>query len=248
MSASNADANALLAQLPSLSWQQRLAVLSQTSMQTAFSTSFSLEDQVITYAIAKDSLPIRLFTLDTERLFEETKRLHLQTLERYNITIDTYFPNANSVQEYVKQNGMDGFYDSVENRMSCCHIRKVEPLGRALSGVDIWISGLRHVHSEDRANRPMVEWDEARQLIKCYPLLDMDDETLWQIIREQHIPYNPLAEQGYLSIGCAPCTRAVQPGAHPRSGRWWWEQSNATECGLHVVDGKLTRIGEAPNA
>lgn len=249
MSVDPSVAGALLAQLTALDWRERLAALGRdTSRRMAFSTSFNLEDQVITHLIATDALPIRIFTLDTGRLFEETLTLHQRTCERYHVTIDTYFPKADSVQEYVAQHGINGFYDSVDNRLSCCHIRKVEPLGRALEGVDIWISGLRQAQSENRANKPMVEWDEARQLVKCYPLLDMGDDTLWQVIRAENIPYNPLAEQGYLSIGCAPCTRAVAPGEHPRAGRWWWEQGHASECGLHIVDGKLTRMRETPHA
>ena len=239
----------MLEALNALDWHGRLAVLTKDSgfLNIAFSTSFSLEDQLITHDIASNKLPIRIFTLDTGRLFEETYKVQVETEERYGVKVHTYFPNASNVEAYVERDGINGFYNSTKSRLSCCHIRKVEPLNRALEGVDIWISGLRHAHSDSRADKPMIEWDASRKLIKCYPILDIDYREMLDVIRINDVPYNPMFEQGYPSIGCAPCTRPVKPGEHPRSGRWWWEQEGSGECGLHVVDGKLVRQ-ESPDA
>jgi len=227
------------------SWQERLALLGGFAQaKIVFSTSFSFEDQAILAEIAVQKLPIRIFTLDTGRLFEETHTVHQQSREKYGHPIEIYYPDAQAIQHFVQAQGINGFYDSLENRKACCHIRKVEPLQRALKGADIWISGLRHEDSELRANLPVAEWDAGNNVIKYYPLLDATGEELWAYIKEKRVPYNILHDKNYPSIGCAPCTRAVLPGEHPRSGRWWWEQGNATECGLHVVDGKLVRINK----
>ncbi len=231
---------------PQLTWVQRLESLREHE-GTVFSTSLGNEDQLITHHIAHAYLPISLFTLDTGRLFPETLELLERTEQQYALTITRYYPNPVSVESYVMANGVDGFYDSVENRKSCCFIRKVEPLERALKGADIWISGLRRAQSSHRATLPFVEWDSAHDILKLYPLLDMSDEVLWKHIHDKNIPYNPLFDQGFTSIGCAPCTRAIQPGEDPRAGRWWWESEEKSECGLHIVDGKLIR-GSAPDA
>ena len=250
MQVSQEYANDLLEALGVLDWHGRLAVLCRDSafLNIAFSTSFSLEDQLITHDIATNKLPVTFFTLDTGRLFEETYTLQAKTCERYGITIDTYFPNTQALEEYVAANGINGFYASADYRKHCCHIRKVEPLERAIEDVDIWISGLRAEHSDSRASRSLVEWDEQRQLIKCYPIFDVDYQEMVSAIRDHDIPYNPMFDNGYPSIGCAPCTRTVKPGEHPRSGRWWWEQEGSTECGLHMVDGKLVREEKPPYA
>lgn len=233
----------LLEALNVLDWHGRLAVLCKDSglLNIAFSTSFSLEDQLITHDICSNKLPIKLFTLDTGRLFEETYALQVETQKRYGIQIETYFPDTGAVEEFINTRGINSFYESVENRKHCCHIRKVEPLERALKGVDIWISGLRAEHSDSRANRSLVEWDEQRQMIKCYPIFDIDYQEMLDVIGTNQVPYNPMHNKGYPSIGCAPCTRAIEPGESPRAGRWWWEQDGGQECGLHVVDGQLVR-------
>ncbi len=228
--------------LEHLPWQERLGALREYSnLNIAFSTSFSFEDQSLTHVIARDNLPVRLFTLDTGRLFEETHKTHQQTRERYGLPIETYYPAADKAQEYVAAHGINGFYASVENRKACCFLRKVEPLGRALKGVDIWISGLRREHSDTRGKLGCAEWDSAHNLVKLYPLIDAKADDLWNFIRAEDVPYSPLHDKGFPSIGCAPCTRAVAPGEPARAGRWWWEQQGSQECGLHMVDGKLVR-------
>ncbi len=148
----------------------------------------------------------------------------------------------------VNRQGINGFYESVEKRKACCFVRKVEPLNRALEGVDIWISGLRREHSDNRSDLPVVEYDAGRDIIKVYPLVDISEADVKAYIQNHAIPYNPLHDQGFPSIGCAPCTRAVAPGEHARSGRWWWEQENEQECGLHIKDGKLVRTKQPANA
>lgn len=226
---------------PQLTWAQRLESL-RAENEVVFSSSLGNEDQLITHHLAKEKLPVRIFTLDTGRLFLETLDLLERTENEYDISIARYYPSPVAVEGYVNAHGMDGFYDSIENRKSCCFIRKVEPLSRALQGASIWISGLRRAQSPHRAGLPFAEWDAAHQVLKLYPLLDMSDEVLWKHIHDQRIPYNPLFDQGFTSIGCAPCTRAIQPGEDTRAGRWWWEQEGKSECGLHRVDGKLVPV------
>lgn len=236
------DVKAFIEQAGALNWRERLQWVAQQHAAASFSTSFGVEDQLLTDAIATDTLPIAFFTLDTGRLFEETYALYQQTVDRYGIAIRPYYPDLLALEKYVTQHGINGFYESVENRKACCFIRKVEPLQRALSGVDIWVSGLRREQSDNRSNLEVAEWDAQHQLIKFYPLVDVTLDEVEQYIAEHHVPYNSLHNQGYPSIGCAPCTRAIEPGEHPRSGRWWWEQGSAQECGLHVVNGKLVPI------
>ncbi|MGI9386205.1 MAG: phosphoadenylyl-sulfate reductase [Methyloligellaceae bacterium] len=207
----------------------------------AFSTSLGLEDQVILHAIAKSGIvqsgaEVDVFTLDTGRLFPEV----LETVElselRYRIRIRLVAPDAQEVEELVARDGVYGFRQSVENRKSCCEIRKVRPLNRALDGAQGWITGLRRDHSEARADVPLAEWDADRGLIKVNPLADWSTDTLAAYIAANNIPVNPLHARGFVSIGCAPCTRAVRPGEDPRSGRWWWESEEKKECGLHVAE------------
>lgn len=225
-----------------LGWKERIATLRQFPQQKiAFSTSFSYEDQAITDMLVKEKIPARFFTLDTGRLFEETQKLHQATSDKYGITIETHAPEAKDIQEYVSKNGINGFYNSVENRKECCRIRKVVPLTRALKGVDIWISGVRREHSDNRSGLEAAQWDERDNVIKLYPLIDVATDDVWKFIKENNIPYNPMHDQGFPSIGCAPCTRAIAHDEHPRAGRWWWEQGEQ-ECGLHMVDGKLVRV------
>ncbi len=202
--------------------------------KVTFSTSFSYEDQVITHAILKNNLPVSLFTLDTGRLFAETYSVWSSTNEAYGTRVTAYYPNQQLLQEFVAEKGPNSFYESVENRKQCCYIRKVEPLKRALAGNQVWITGLRSEHSGDRKDLPMVEWDEANQVIKYHPILHWTQEAVKTYIAANKIPYNPLHDKGFVSIGCAPCTRAIKPGEDFRAGRWWWEDADKKECGLHV--------------
>jgi phosphoadenosine phosphosulfate reductase len=200
--------------------------------KVVFSTSLGQEDQVLTDIIARNDLPVRIFTLDTGRLFYETYELIDRTRARYKRDIEVYFPDFEAVEQLVTRKGMTSFYESVENRKECCHIRKVEPLNRALQGAAVWITGIRADQSENRQQMPLLEKDESRGLVKFNPLLDWTYEEVLQYLNRHHVPYNPLHDKGYISIGCAPCTRAIEPGENPRAGRWWWEQSQK-ECGLH---------------
>ena len=202
--------------------------------KVAFATSLGAEDQVITSMLAGMKAELRIFTLDTGRLFQETYDLLDITEKKYKLHIKIYFPDAQEVERIVHEKGINLFYESVENRKLCCHIRKVEPLKRALSGMQVWISGLRREQSMSRNKMETVEWDETNNLIKINPLIDWTRQQVWDYIREHNIPYNTLHDKGFLSIGCLPCTRAVLPGETERAGRWWWENSDNKECGLHV--------------
>ncbi|MEX2593024.1 MAG: phosphoadenylyl-sulfate reductase [Anditalea sp.] len=201
--------------------------------KVVFSTSLGQEDQAITEIIAKNNLGVNIFTLDTGRLFYETYDLLARTIVKYGLDIKTYYPNTHSVEDFVRTKGINGFYDSPENRKGCCYIRKVEPLKRALKGNSIWITGLRAEQSTNRSEMKKLEWDEGNQILKFNPLLNWTMEDLLSYIDEHSIPYNPLHDKGFASIGCAPCTRAIEPGEDPRAGRWWWESSKK-ECGLHT--------------
>lgn len=198
----------------------------------AFSTSFGQEDQVLADMIWRHQLPVRVFTLDTGRLFQETYELMDLTRARYKQPFEVYFPETAAVEKLVAEKGMNSFYDSVENRKECCYIRKVAPLNRALKGVKVWITGLRAEQSENRQGLEALEWDEARGLYKYNPLIHWSYEDMLAYLDQHNVPFNKLHNQGFISIGCAPCTRAIEPGEHPRAGRWWWEQSKK-ECGLH---------------
>ncbi|HET9745671.1 MAG TPA: phosphoadenylyl-sulfate reductase [Chitinophagaceae bacterium] len=199
-----------------------------------FSTSFGLEDQAITYLIASNKLPVKVFTLDTGRIFPETYTTWSRTVEKYGLTIAAYYPDAMALQGFVSEKGPNSFYESVENRKQCCHIRKVEPLQRALKGNKIWITGIRAEQSNNRLDMPMLEWDEINQIIKFHPLLNWTWGQVKQFVSRNDVPYNPLHDKGFVSIGCAPCTRAIKPGEDFRAGRWWWEDNSKKECGLHI--------------
>jgi phosphoadenosine phosphosulfate reductase len=203
--------------------------------KVVFSSSLGQEDQVITDAIFKNDLPIKIFTLDTGRLFSESYELLERTTARYKKPIRVYFPEASDVEEFVTTKGVNGFYESVENRKECCNIRKVKPLNRALHGADVWITGVRAEQTDSRKEMPMIEWLEDKQLYKFNPLLHWTYAEVADYLKEFYVPYNPLHDKGFTSIGCAPCTRAVEPGEDPRAGRWWWETSQK-ECGLHVQE------------
>lgn len=201
--------------------------------KVVFSSSLGQEDQVITHLIAEKNLPIQIFSLDTGRLFPETLDLLARTENKYGLKIKVFYPERPSVENLVDNTGINGFYESVENRKLCCFVRKVEPLTRALAGNSIWVTGLRAEQSPNRSQMRKIEWDEANQIIKYNPLLDWTYEQMLGFIEENKIPYNPLHDKGFISIGCAPCTRAISPGEDARAGRWWWEESKK-ECGLHA--------------
>ncbi len=205
--------------------------------QVVFSSSLGQEDQVITDLIFRNSIPVQVFTLDTGRLFYEAYELIERTNARYKTSLKVYFPEAADVEAFVSEKGINSFYESVENRKECCFIRKVKPLNRALSGAKVWVTGLRAEQSDNRKDMPMIEWDESKELYKFNPLINWSYEEMMKYIADNNVPYNPLHDKGFISIGCAPCTRAIEPGEDARAGRWWWETSKK-ECGLHTHDYK----------
>jgi phosphoadenosine phosphosulfate reductase len=223
----------LIRHIDSLSFQESLEVLANLFPgSVVFSSSLGQEDQVITDMILKNRIPIKIFTIDTGRLFNETYELLEKINARHTANISVYFPEAVSVEQFVNTKGINSFYESVENRKECCHIRKVEPLNRALTGAKVWITGLRAEQSANRKNLPIIEWIEEKELYKFNPLINWSYEDVMDYLKKFDVPYNVLHDKGFLSIGCAPCTRAIQPGEYPRAGRWWWEASQK-ECGLH---------------
>lgn len=199
-----------------------------------FSSSLGQEDQVLTDMIARGNIGVQLFTLDTGRLFYETYELLDKTTARYRIPVDVIYPDAEEVEALVRLRGINGFFESIDNRKACCTVRKVHPLERALRGAKVWITGIRADQSANRQDMHMVEWDPARQLYKLNPLLHWTLPDVEVYIQRHNVPYNTLHDKGFVSIGCAPCTRAIEPGEDPRAGRWWWETSQK-ECGLHGV-------------
>lgn len=199
----------------------------------ALSTSLGAEDQALTYMVVNINPNTRIFTLDTGRLFPETYDLLSRTSKKYKKEIEVFFPEKELVQEMVKAKGVNLFYDSIENRKQCCHVRKIEPLQRAFKGLDAWICGLRAQQAVTRSNAQVFEWDEVNNIVKINPLVDWSEEQLWDYLKQNKIPYNKLHDKGYPSIGCQPCTRAVMEGEDIRAGRWWWEQPDTKECGLH---------------
>lgn len=211
-----------------------LRQLETTHSPSAFACSFGAEDMVLLDVIAKQVPRIEVFTLDTGRLPEETHALLDTVRNNYSISIRAYFPDSSTVEAWVEQNGPNAFYRSVAQRLQCCHIRKVEPLRRALARKKSWVTGLRREQSASRQNLQIEAWDEANGLIKLSPLLEWTAEDVWAYIQTHGVPYNALHDRGYPSIGCAPCTRAVRPGEDSRAGRWWWEQASQKECGLHL--------------
>jgi phosphoadenosine phosphosulfate reductase len=202
--------------------------------KVVFTTSFGIEDQVITHIIAENRFPVKFLTLDTGRLFEETYKVFARTRERYKIEIETLHPDASDLADLLRHKGPFSFYESVDNRKECCHIRKVKPLANALEGNVVWITGLRSEQSETRSQLKQIEFDENFKIYKFNPLLNWSSDDVHNYIREKNVPYNALHDRGFPSIGCAPCTRAVAEGENARSGRWWWEDNSKKECGLHV--------------
>jgi phosphoadenosine phosphosulfate reductase len=201
--------------------------------RTTFSSSFAAEDQVISDAILKINPHGKIFTLDTGRLHPETYDVMDATNLKYNIKIDVYFPDYTSIQNLYKTQGINGHFESIEKRKNCCFIRKIEPLQRALNNMDIWITGLRSQQSITREDVPLIQWDDNFKIIKVNPIIKWTQEEVWNYIKDNKVPYNKLHDQGYPSIGCAPCTRAIKDGEDIRAGRWWWENPEHKECGLH---------------
>jgi phosphoadenosine phosphosulfate reductase len=221
---------------PVLDLFQRLAAArSRISGRIVFTTSFGLEDQAIAHAILAQGLAIEVVTLDTGRLFPETHEVWAETERRYGNRILAFAPGHSSVEALIARQGINGLRSSVAARLDCCAVRKVAPLARALDGGAAWITGIRADQSADRAQFSPVSFDQQHRLIKVNPLFDWTRERTSEFVRTHHVPYNVLHDRGFLSIGCAPCTRAVAPGETERAGRWWWEQSEKKECGLHVA-------------
>lgn len=222
-----------------------LAVLEKIANEYApavFASSLAAEDMVLTDLILRHKLNISIFSLETGRLHPETLAMLDRIRTTYGTEIQLFKPQADAVDAYVNQYGLNAFYDSVEMRKECCRIRKVEPLNRALAGKKAWITGQRRAQSATRAELAIQEDDVAHAMQKFNPMTDWSEEDVWHYIRSNQVPYNALHDKGYPSIGCEPCTRAIQPGEDVRAGRWWWENPESKECGLHVVDGKLVRI------
>ncbi len=197
------------------------------------SSSLGAEDQVLTDMVVKIAPETRIFTLDTGRLFYETYELIEKTCLRYKIKMEVYSPNSEQVESMVSQKGINLFYLSIENRKECCNVRKIVPLKRAFNGAEVWICGLRKDQSVTRSETQMFEWDDDNGMIKLNPLINWTEKQVWDYIKENGVPYNTLHDKGYPSIGCQPCTREIFPGEDIRAGRWWWENADSKECGLH---------------
>jgi phosphoadenosine phosphosulfate reductase len=212
------------------------ALAEQFPGEIVFSTSFGWEDQAITHMIFANNIPIKVFTLETGRLFPETYYVWNRTMEIYGKPVYAYYPVHHLLEEMVNAKGPNSFYESVENRKECCGIRKIEPLHRALAGNKCWITGIRAEQSPNREEMHNVEWDEGNQLTKFHPIFSWTLDEVKAYIKQYNIPYNTLHDKGFPSIGCLPCTRAVQPGEDFRAGRWWWEDQSKKECGLHAIE------------
>lgn len=200
----------------------------------ALSSSLGLEDQILTRMVSSINSNTEIFTLDTGRLFPETYDLIDLTAKKYKTKIQVHFPEPNDIETMVVEKGMNLFYDSIENRKLCCGLRKLKPLSKALKGLDAWFTGLRRDQSVTRTDLHIVEWDENNGLIKVNPLINWSEEDVWNYINEHKVPFNPLHKKGFASIGCQPCTRAIEEGEDIRAGRWWWENPETKECGLHA--------------
>ncbi|MEM7182147.1 MAG: phosphoadenylyl-sulfate reductase [Spirochaetota bacterium] len=225
----------LIKKLEAASLEEKLIFLAEEfNHSITFSSSLGLEDQAISHAILSQSLQIPIFFLDTGRHFEETYEVLHLTNARYQTKIQAYHPNYEDIETLLNQKGPNSFYNSIEDRKECCHIRKVNPLQRALAGKKCWVTGIRKEQSENRNQMQAVEWDEGNQILKVHPIFDWSEEQLNSYIQKNQIPTNYLHKKGFPSIGCAPCTRAVKEGESARSGRWWWEQDSQLECGLHT--------------
>ncbi len=214
--------------------KQRLLDITQRFADVRFATSLAAEDMVITDAIAKSKAPIKLFTLATGRLHQETVDMTKTTEAHYGITITKVYPEESDIQAFIDQYGMNGFYDGEEAKKACCGARKIKPLNAALLGADAWLTGQRREQSTTRVELNFEERDDARGIAKFNPLFDWTENDIWAYIKQENVPIHPLHLKGYPSIGCEPCTRQVKKGEDIRAGRWWWLQSDSKECGLHV--------------
>ena len=221
-------------QYPQAALVARLKEIANEFRNVAFASSLGAEDMVLTDAILTNRLPMAIFTLDTGRLPPETLELLERVRQRYAQPIEVYTPLQEEVDQYVLAHGQNAFYESVELRKRCCHIRKVNPLARALAHRDAWVTGLRRAQSVTRMELPLREFDAAHGLVKFNPLADWTEDQVWAYIRDRDVPYNALHDRGYPSVGCDPCTRAIRPGEDIRAGRWWWETRDTKECGIHV--------------
>lgn len=237
-----AQAAGLNSRFHALDAAARLTALREAATgRIVFTTSFGVEDQALTHLIAQSGLEIEIATLDTGRMFPETYDVWAATQQRYGLTIKSYSPERAALEAWVAEHGINGFRDTTAKRHGCCALRKLEPLSRALTGADVWITGLRADQSQNRASMDYVSFDAARGLVKANPLLDWSRPQIVEFTIANDVPVNALHGRGFPSIGCAPCTRAIAPDEDERAGRWWWEQSSK-ECGLHVgADGKLVR-------
>ncbi|WP_296590557.1 phosphoadenylyl-sulfate reductase [Methylophaga sp.] len=214
--------------------KQLLEQIAADYSPAVLATSYGAEDMVLMDLIAKFAPQIGIFTLDTGRLPKETYDLMQQAKKHYQLEVEVYYPDTLSIEQFVTHNGPNAFYDSVDLRKQCCGIRKVAPLNRALAGKKAWLTGMRRSQSVTRNELPVSEWDADHELQKFSPLTDWSNGEVWKYIRAFDVPFNELHDQGYASIGCAPCTRAITPGEDIRAGRWWWENPETKECGLHV--------------
>jgi phosphoadenosine phosphosulfate reductase len=240
---SAASGETLNAAFSRLQARERLKLLARrVAGPLVFTTSFGLEGQALTHLIVETGIACRFVTLDTGRLFPETYEVWAQTEQRYGIRIEAFYPRSHGLASLVRDNGINGFYHSADARHACCAVRKVEPLNRALAGAAAWLTGMRADQSSTRQHFDFVSYDTTRQLLKVNPLLDWSQDQVATLVRDAEVPYNALHDRGFHSIGCAPCTRAVAVGEPERAGRWWWEQDQTRECGLHLTpDGRLAR-------
>lgn len=226
----------LTADLADMSLIERLGFLTTGRENAVFTTSLGIEDQILAGALSIAAPSVRIVTLETGRLFPETLSLIEETEKRFGIVIERFRPDAAKLTQFVERHGLNGFYDSVDARHACCNARKLEPLARALEGADLWITGLRRGQSSARSSVSFVEHDADRGLIKANPLADWTSDDVLAFVEANTVPVNPLHARGFPSIGCEPCTRAIRPGEDERAGRWWWENDEKRECGLHVAD------------
>lgn len=240
--ARKALAETLNASLESLPLDRRLALVAELASRAVFTTSLGIEDQVIGAAIGLGRHAITVSTLETGRLFPETLALIAESEARFGIAIERYYPEPADIDAYAARYGLNGFYESVEARHACCGVRKLKPLARALEGADIWITGLRRGQSGNRATTPFAEYDAERNLIKVNVLADWSLADIEAFVAAHAVPVNPLHARGYPSIGCEPCTRAIKPGEPERAGRWWWENDEKRECGLHVAEAAASAL------
>ena len=231
-----------LAEIANFSPEDILAwAVQKLGPRIALASSFGAEDQVLLDMIARNNLPITVFSIDTGRLPQETYDLIDMSREKYNLDIEVLFPDPADIEPILATHGANSFKKSIDLRKSCCRARKVKPLKRKLKNLSAWITGLRRSQTSIRADITPLQWDSANKLIKINPLVEWSEKQLWDYIHQNKIPYNALHDRGYPSIGCLPCTRAIKEGEDIRAGRWWWESPDQKECGLHVVDGKLVR-------